>query len=83
MKFCFKIKLIGFIYPINIFSTHASPVINDDQSLKVLSVTAIMTCTLPNEKKFNQNEIYQLRLFPKRKDIFQLKYNYPSSFCNI
>ena len=51
MKFCFKIMLIGFIYPVNIFSTHASPVINDDQSLKLLSVTAIMTCTLPNEKK--------------------------------
>ena len=73
---------MGFIYPINIFSTHASPVINDDQSLKLLSVTAIMTCTLPNEKKINQNEIYQLRLFPKRKDM-PLKYNYPSSFCNI
>ena len=78
MKFCFKIKLT-----INTFSIHASPVINNDQSLKLLSVTAIMTCTLPNEKQFNQNEIYQLRLFPNRKDIFQLKYNYPSSFCNI
>ena len=83
MKFCFKIKLIGFLYPNNIFSTHASPGINDDQSLKLLSVTAIMTCTLPNETKFNPNELYQLRLFPNRKDIFQLKYNYPSSFCNI
>ena len=51
MKLCFKIKrLIGFSYPINIFSTHASPVIYDDQSLKLLSVIAIMTCTLPNEK---------------------------------
>ena len=46
----------------------------------IYSVT--MTCTLPKEKELNQNEIYQLRLFPNRKAIFQLKYNYPSSFCN-
>ena len=48
-----------------------------------VSYASIMKCTLPIEKKFNQNEIYQLKPFPNKKDIFKLKYTNPSSFCNM